>query len=47
MFEGNEMTYANQNTDDYGHKKLGGIGDLVSSKILLISSFSNFVNIAI
>tara|TARA_Y100001970_G_scaffold270979_1_gene365579 strand:+ start:2481 stop:3677 length:1197 start_codon:yes stop_codon:yes gene_type:complete len=37
MFEGNEMTFVNQSSDDYGHKKLGGIGDLVSSEILLRS----------
>jgi len=34
IFEGSEMTFANQNTDDYGHKKLGGIGDIVSFEIL-------------
>ncbi len=33
-FEGSDMTFANQNADDYGHKKLGGIGDLVSSEII-------------
>ena len=29
MFEGGEMIFEDQTTDAYGHKKLGGIGDLV------------------
>ncbi len=33
MFEGGEMTFSNQETDAYGHKKLGGIGDLVSAEL--------------
>ncbi len=33
MFEGGEMVFENQETDQYGHAKLGGIGDLVSNKI--------------
>ena len=33
MFEGGEMTFSNQDTDAYGHKKLGGIGDLVSAEL--------------
>lgn len=33
MFEGGEMIFANTTTDAYGHKKLGGIGDLVSEEI--------------
>ena len=32
MFEGGEMVFADQTTDAYGHKKLGGIGDLVSAR---------------
>jgi 6-phosphofructokinase len=33
MFEGGEMIFQNTSTDAYGHAKLGGIGDLVSSEI--------------
>lgn len=33
MFEGGEMVFSDHSTDAYGHKKLGGIGDLVSEKI--------------
>ena len=33
-FEGGEMTFSNQATDAYGHKKLGGIGDMVCAEIL-------------
>jgi ATP-dependent phosphofructokinase / diphosphate-dependent phosphofructokinase len=37
MFEGGEMVFANQGTDAYGHKKLGGIGELVSEKLKELS----------
>ncbi|MCJ7565967.1 MAG: ATP-dependent 6-phosphofructokinase [Anaerolineales bacterium] len=37
MFEGGEMVFKDLTTDDYGHKKLGGIGDLVSVKLKEIS----------
>ena len=37
MFEGGEMVYEDQGTDAYGHKKLGGIGDLVSEKLKELS----------
>ncbi|MGA9115588.1 MAG: ATP-dependent 6-phosphofructokinase [Bacteroidota bacterium] len=37
MFEGGEMVFARESTDAYGHKKLGGIGDLVSEKLKEIS----------
>ena len=37
MFDGGEMVFADRSTDDYGHAKLGGIGDLVSSRIKDIS----------
>jgi ATP-dependent phosphofructokinase / diphosphate-dependent phosphofructokinase len=37
MFEGGEMVFADRSTDAYGHAKLGGIGDLVSSRIKEIS----------
>jgi 6-phosphofructokinase 1 len=42
MFEGGEMVFADATTDAYGHKKLGGIGDLVSEEIKGISpKFNN------
>ncbi len=37
MFEGGEMTFEDQTTDAFGHKKLGGIGDLVSEKLKELS----------
>jgi 6-phosphofructokinase 1 len=37
MFEGGEMVYEHESTDAYGHKKLGGIGDLVSEKLKELS----------
>jgi len=33
MFEGGEMIFKEATMDAYGHKKLGGIGDLVSSEL--------------
>ncbi|MBN2062253.1 MAG: 6-phosphofructokinase [Deltaproteobacteria bacterium] len=33
MFEGGEMIFKEARMDAYGHKKLGGIGDLVSSEL--------------
>jgi 6-phosphofructokinase 1 len=33
MFEGGEMIFEDVSTDAYGHKKLGGIGDLVSQEL--------------
>jgi 6-phosphofructokinase 1 len=33
MFEGGEMIFKDSTTDAYGHKKLGGIGDLVSEEL--------------
>lgn len=42
MFEGGEMIYKDSTTDAFGHKKLGGIGDLVSAKLKEISpKFNN------
>ena len=42
MFEGGEMIFKDGTTDAYGHKKLGGIGDLVSEKIKELSpKFNN------
>ncbi len=37
MFEGGEMIYERETTDAFGHKKLGGIGDLVSEKLKELS----------
>src|SRR5512136_2388360 len=33
MFEGQEMIFQSSATDAYGHMKLGGIGDLISSEV--------------
>jgi len=33
MFGGGEMIFEDATTDDYGHKKLGGIGDLVAEEL--------------
>ncbi len=38
MFDGGEMVFENEEIDGFGHKKLGGIGDLVSMKLKEISS---------
>jgi 6-phosphofructokinase len=37
MFEGGEMVFQEETTDAFGHKKLGGIGDLVSEKLKELS----------
>ncbi|HVP54645.1 MAG TPA: 6-phosphofructokinase [Candidatus Eisenbacteria bacterium] len=42
MFEGGEMVFERDTTDAFGHKKLGGIGDLVSEKLKELSpKFNN------
>jgi ATP-dependent phosphofructokinase / diphosphate-dependent phosphofructokinase len=41
MYEGGEMVFADRSTDAYGHAKLGGIGDLVASRIKEISTQYN------
>jgi ATP-dependent phosphofructokinase / diphosphate-dependent phosphofructokinase len=33
MYQGGEMVFESATTDAYGHKKLGGIGDLVSAEL--------------
>ena len=33
MFEGSEMIFADAESDMYGHRKLGGIGDVISDKL--------------
>ena len=37
MFEGGEMVFEGEATDAFGHKKLGGIGDLIADKLKEIS----------
>lgn len=42
MFEGGEMVFEDSKADAFGHKKLGGIGDLVSEELQRISpKFNN------
>ena len=41
MFEGGEMIFEGDAADAYGHKKLGGIGDLVSEKVKELSAKFN------
>lgn len=41
MFEGGEMVFEDSTTDAYGHKKLGGIGDLVSDELKNLSAKYN------
>jgi 6-phosphofructokinase 1 len=40
-FEGGDMVFAKEATDAYGHKKLGGIGDLVSEQLQELSPKHN------
>jgi ATP-dependent phosphofructokinase / diphosphate-dependent phosphofructokinase len=37
MFDGGEMVFEGEQADAFGHKKLGGIGDLVSEKLKEVS----------
>jgi 6-phosphofructokinase 1 len=41
MFEGGDMIFQDQTTDAYGHRKLGGIGDLVSAELKNLSPTYN------
>lgn len=41
MFEGGEMVFESDTADAYGHKKLGGIGDLVSDRVKQLSAKFN------
>src|SRR5215475_1921656 len=41
MFEGGEMIFENEATDAFGHKKLGGIGDIVAEKVKELSAKYN------
>jgi len=45
MFEGGEMVFEKETTDAFGHKKLGGIGDLVSEKVQELSPKYNNGNL--
>ncbi|HEY3927692.1 MAG TPA: ATP-dependent 6-phosphofructokinase [Candidatus Koribacter sp.] len=37
MFEGGEMIFQSDTTDAFGHKKLGGVGDLIAAKLTELS----------
>ncbi len=42
MFDGGEMIFEDQTSDMFGHKKLGGIGDLISAELKELSpKFNN------
>jgi len=41
MFEGGEMVFQSSTADAFGHKKLGGIGELVSEELTMLSSKYN------
>ena len=41
MFEGGEMIFENEATDAFGHKKLGGIGDIISERVKELSKKYN------
>lgn len=41
MYKGGEMIFSNMEKDAYGHAKLGGIGDLVSSEIKNLTASFN------
>ena len=41
MFEGGEMVFEGETTDAYGHKKLGGIGELVGERVRELSAKFN------
>lgn len=41
MFEGGEMVFEHQETDAYGHKKLGGIGDRISDQLKKLTTKYN------
>jgi 6-phosphofructokinase len=41
MFEGGDMVFEGEAADAFGHKKLGGIGDLVSEKVKELSAKFN------
>src|SRR5437870_8460952 len=41
MFEGGEMVFEGEAVDAYGHKKLGGIGDVVAERVRDLSAKFN------
>jgi 6-phosphofructokinase len=41
MFEGGDMVFAKEDMDEFGHKKLGGIGDLVADQMTALSKKFN------
>src|SRR5258707_1740671 len=41
IFEGGEMVFESESADAYGHKKLGGIGEIVGEKIREVSAKFN------
>ena len=41
MFEGGEMVFADSSADDFGHMKLGGIGDLISARLKEMTASHN------
>ena len=41
MFEGGEMIFENDAADAFGHKKLGGIGDIISERVKELSKKFN------
>ncbi len=42
IFEGEDMIFRDEETDAYGHKKLGGIGDIISNRLKDLSpKFNN------
>ncbi len=40
-FEGGEMVFSDRSTDEYGHMKLGGIGDMVSAQLRELTARHN------
>ncbi|WKZ47036.1 MAG: 6-phosphofructokinase [Anaerolineales bacterium] len=40
-FEGGEMVFTDRTTDEYGHMKLGGIGDMVSAQLRELTARHN------
>jgi ATP-dependent phosphofructokinase / diphosphate-dependent phosphofructokinase len=42
MFEGGEMVFQNAAADAFGHKKLGGIGELVANEVSALSPKFNY-----
>lgn len=48
MFQGGNMIYKDETLDAYGHKKLGGIGELIGAKLKELSSgYSNNLHVNI